>query len=123
VGRKTLLIEFDKNGLELSEIRMPSNQADYEKLRLANLSASVSEIRRMSATLERAAKVGAPLPVSKEALKSLSLVARECASIVNEHAAGNRVADATLRAVAFGLFDVYDSINNIILYAAVTQSV
>ena len=102
---------------------MLDHQTEYEKLRLANLATRVSEVRRLSGALEQAVKAGKPLPVTKESLRALSLAARECASIVNDHAIGNEVSNATLRAVALGMFDVYESMNNMILYAAVTPSI
>ncbi len=97
---------------------MADTQAEYEKQRIDNLNARIGEIHRLSGAIERAARVGAPLPITKETLRKLSMATRECASVVNEHAIGNKFSDATLRAVATGLFEINDIINNLILYAA-----
>jgi hypothetical protein len=70
---------------------MPANQDEYEKNTRDEIVANVDEINRIAASIEAAAKVGRPLPITvKEFLKKISPAIADCHSVVDEHAKGYR---------------------------------
>ncbi len=99
---------------------MPANQTEREKQTRDKITAKLNEVKRIVATIERAAKAGQPLQTkAKEFLKKVSIVIEECHAVIDGHARGDRFSDATLRTAAKALREINRSIDNLILYAAI----
>ena len=99
---------------------MPTNQTEAEKKTRDNITAKLNEVKRIAATIERAAKAGQPLQTKgKEFLKKISNVIEECHTVIDGHAHGDRFSDATLRTAAKALREINRSIDDLIIYAAI----
>ena len=73
--------------LEIGRQAMPANRDQYEKKTRDEIIAKLYEIKRISASIDAAAKAGQPLPIAaKEFLKKISIAIAECQSVVDEHA-------------------------------------
>jgi len=93
-----------------------------EKQTRDDIIAKLDEIKRIAAQIETAAKAGHPLPISpKEYLKKISPAIAACQSVIEEHAQGDRFSDATLRTVSKALQDIHQSVDSLILYAAMND--
>ncbi|MGO9605583.1 MAG: hypothetical protein ACLQAT_19715 [Candidatus Binataceae bacterium] len=98
---------------------MPANQDEYEKKTRDEIIAKLYEIKRISASIDAAAKAGRPLPIAaNEFLKKISIAIAECQSVVDEHAHGDRFSDITLRTVSKALKEMHHSIDSLTLHAA-----
>ncbi len=101
---------------------MPTNQDKYEKKIRDEIIAKLNEIKRITASIEAAAKAGQPLPIAaKEFLKKISIAMAKCQSVIDEHPQGDRFSDATLRTVGRALREMRRSIDSLILYAAIEK--
>ena len=101
---------------------MPANQNEYEKKTRDEIIAKLYEIKRISASIDAAAKAGQPLPiVATEFLKKISIAIAGCQSVIDEHAKGNRFSDATLRSVSKALKEMHHSIDSLTLHAAMAN--
>ena len=101
---------------------MPADQDGYEKKTRDEIIAKLNEIKRMSASVDAAAKAGQPLPIAaKEFLKKISIAMAQCQSVIDEHPQGDRFSDATLRTVSRALREMRDSIDSLILYAVIEK--
>jgi hypothetical protein len=99
---------------------MPGNQEEHEKKTRDEVIAKVNEIKRIAATIEAAAKAGRPLQTTaKEFLEKISTVIGECHAVIDGHAHDDRFSDATLRTVSKALRETNQSIDSLILYAAI----
>ncbi len=98
---------------------MPANQDEYEKKTRDEIIAKLYEIKRISVSIDAAAKAGQPLPIAaKEFLKKISIAIAECQSVIDEHAQGDRFSDATLRTVSKASKEMHHSIDSLTLHAA-----
>jgi hypothetical protein len=98
---------------------MPASQDEYKEKIRDEIIARLYEIKRISVSIDTAAKASQPLPIAaKEFLKKISIAIAECQSVIDEHAHGNRFSDATLRTVSKALKEMHHSIDSLILHAA-----
>ena len=64
---------------------MPANQDKYEKKIRDEIIAKLNEIKRISASVDAAAKAGQPLPIAtKEFLKKISIAMVKCQSVIDD---------------------------------------
>ena len=99
---------------------MPANQEKHEKNTRDGIIAKLNEIKRIAATIEAAVKAGRPSPTTvKEFLKKISITIAECHAVIDGHAQGDRFSDSTLRTVGKALREINQSIDSLILYAAI----
>jgi hypothetical protein len=99
---------------------MPANQEKHEKKTRDGIIAKLNEIKQIAATLEAAAKAGQPLQTTaKEFLKKISIMIAECHAVIEGHAHGDQFSDATLHTVGKALREINQSIDSLILYAAI----
>jgi len=99
---------------------MPANQEKHEKKTRDGIIEKLNEIQRIAATIEAAVKAGRPPPTTvKEFLKKISIAIAECQAVIDGHAQGDRFSDATLHAVGKALREINQSIDSLILYAAI----
>jgi predicted translin family RNA/ssDNA-binding protein len=102
---------------------MPANQDKYEKKIRDEIIAKLNEIKRISASIDAAAKAGQPLPIAaKEFLKKISIAMGKCQSVIDEHPQGDRFSDVTLRTVSRALREMRHSIDSLILYAVMEKT-
>jgi len=99
---------------------MRVSQDEYEKKTRDELIAKLNEIQRIAAHIGSAAGTNQPLPIApQEFLKKISIVIAACQSIITEHIEGDGVSDATLHTVATALQEMHQSIDSLILHAAI----
>ena len=101
---------------------MPADQDGYEMKTKDEIIAKLNEIKRMSASIDAAAKAGQPLPIAaKEFLKKISIAIAQCQSVIDDHGHGDRFSDATLRTVSKALKEMHHSIDSLTLHAAIEK--
>ena len=99
---------------------MLANQEEPEKKTRDEVITRTNEIKRIAATIETAAKAGQPFQTTaKDFLKKISAVIVECHGLIDGHAYGDRFSDATLRTVSKALQEINQSIDRLVLYAAI----
>lgn len=99
---------------------MPANQEEQEKKTRDEIIANLVEIKRIAVKIEVAAKAGQPVQTTaNQFLKKISSLILKCHAVIDGHAHGKRFSDATLRTVGEALREINQSVDSLILFAAI----